>query len=136
MQGVCLMALNRYGDAISCSDQILRIYPHNADALNNRGVCLMALERYAEAIDCFEKAMKLNPTVISIHNFNNKANKPILTFKFWQIGHRYFYQQRLCIDGPREVFFFFFSFIFLFCFHFPKCVCVCVCLRFMSLIND
>lgn len=69
--GVCLMALHRYADAISCSDQILKMYPHNADALNNRGVCLMALERYQEAIECFERALKINPSDVDI--FINKG---------------------------------------------------------------
>jgi tetratricopeptide (TPR) repeat protein len=65
------MALNRYSEAITCSDQILKLFPQNADALNNRGVCLMALERYAEAIDCFEKALKLSPNDADI--FINKG---------------------------------------------------------------
>ena len=65
------MALNRYSEAVTCSDQILKLFPQNADALNNRGVCLMALERYAEAIDCFEKALKLNPNDADI--FINKG---------------------------------------------------------------
>jgi predicted O-linked N-acetylglucosamine transferase (SPINDLY family) len=53
--------LQRYEEALSGFERLLRLKPDDAVALNLRGVVLLALQRVEEALSDFERALRLEP---------------------------------------------------------------------------
>ncbi len=62
----------RFTEAIACYDQVLKLNPHNADALNNKGVAYAALKKYEDAIVNFDKALSIHPDYK--HALHNKGH--------------------------------------------------------------
>jgi tetratricopeptide (TPR) repeat protein len=52
---------NQYNDALNIYNQIIEIYPDEADAWECKGEMLDYLERYDEALEAYDKAIQLNP---------------------------------------------------------------------------
>ncbi|XP_066557998.1 FKBP prolyl isomerase 16 [Amia ocellicauda] len=61
------LKLEQYGDALSTSDNVLLLDPHNVKALFRRGKLLSDKGEYQEAMETLKKAMKLEPSTKAIH---------------------------------------------------------------------
>lgn len=59
-QGDGFAQQGRYDDALSCFDQVLRIYPEHGDAWVFRAVALIYLECYQEALDSCNQALRFD----------------------------------------------------------------------------
>jgi len=56
-KGESLLQLGQAEEAIACFDEILRLEPHNTDALVKKGAAIEQLERWDEAIACYDLAI-------------------------------------------------------------------------------
>ena len=54
--------------ALELYNQILKITPNHAQALNNIGIIFVNLNENQNAKDCYEKAIKINPNYADAHN--------------------------------------------------------------------
>ncbi len=63
IQGVLLASKNKFGEALRCLNQAIRLDPDLAEAYTNRGRVLMALghEKAGSALESFDKALRLSP---------------------------------------------------------------------------
>jgi tetratricopeptide (TPR) repeat protein len=74
-----LLIWERYGNAIKCFDNALKIDPQNAFAWNQKGISLSKMKRYREAIQCYDKAIAINPAIDDLQSqagnaWYNKGN--------------------------------------------------------------
>ena len=53
--------MEEYEEALRTFDRLLRIKPHDVQAMNYRGVILGKLGRYTEAINTFSEILRLYP---------------------------------------------------------------------------
>lgn len=61
-QGVSLINLSKYEQAIACFDKAININPKNSGAWDNKGNALRCIGRDIEAMDCYNNAIKINPS--------------------------------------------------------------------------
>jgi len=52
---------NQYNDALNIYNQIIEIYPEEADVWEYKGETLRNLEKYEDALEAYDKAIQLNP---------------------------------------------------------------------------
>lgn len=62
-RAVAALGARRYEDAVSALNDVLRIYPHLAEAHNNMGFALLELGEYAAAVRAFDRASDLRPSL-------------------------------------------------------------------------
>jgi len=72
--------LKKYTDAIDCYDQVLKINPENADALNNKGVALAALGKYEEAVCYYNQFLKNCPKDVLVLVNKGRALSKMLKY--------------------------------------------------------
>ena len=60
-EGVSLLVLGKYNEAISLFDKVLAVEPNNILALTNKATALVYLQKYNEAITLFDKALVREP---------------------------------------------------------------------------
>ncbi|MFO1200253.1 MAG: tetratricopeptide repeat protein [Burkholderiaceae bacterium] len=70
--GVRLAREGRLADAVRKFDDLLRLAPDHADALNDRGNALDLLRRRGEALESYERALRARPD--HVHALNGRAN--------------------------------------------------------------
>lgn len=68
MQGNRSMAQEAYADAIDSYQDLLKLNPRHAIALNNLGSALYKLGRYKEAESCFHQAIRVSPDFPDPHS--------------------------------------------------------------------
>jgi len=66
-KAVILEKLEKYNEAFSVYDQILKLTPRNARILYRTGVLQLKLDNYDNAIDSFLKSIKYNKTFLNSH---------------------------------------------------------------------
>ena len=59
-EGESLVKLEKYEEAISCYDKIIRLDPQDLKAWSNKGFALINLEEYEEAISCYNQVIRFN----------------------------------------------------------------------------
>jgi len=64
-EGISLVKLEKYKDAISFFDKVLKTDPQNTDALYHKGLALTNLEKNRDAISCFEKILETDPNHVA-----------------------------------------------------------------------
>jgi len=64
-KGRFLMQSKKYGDALECFDEAIKLNPKYAEAYNEKGNALFILGKVDEAIKCFTKATKINEKYIT-----------------------------------------------------------------------
>ena len=64
IEGIEYLALDKYEDAISCFDEVLKLDNSNLAALNNKAISLNGLKRYDDAISIFDGILNDNPKFI------------------------------------------------------------------------
>jgi tetratricopeptide (TPR) repeat protein len=57
-----LMALRRYGEAVTTYERAIQINAENADFWAGKGIALRFLEEYGDALVATQRALELNPT--------------------------------------------------------------------------
>lgn len=60
-RGISLSEQGQHADALAVYDDVLRLLPDQAEALNNRGICLIQLGRPGEAVASFDRALSIRP---------------------------------------------------------------------------
>ena len=68
--GSALFELERYEEALTSYDKVIKLNPDHSNAWTNKGATLNELERYEEALTSYDKAIELNPD-----NSNAWSNK-------------------------------------------------------------
>jgi tetratricopeptide (TPR) repeat protein len=71
-EGISLLIVGKYNEAISLFDKVLAVDPTNTLALSNKGTTLAYLQKYNEAISLFDKALSIEPNNTGI--LNSKGN--------------------------------------------------------------
>src|SRR6266702_1330841 len=67
-KGRQLCNLNRYQEALTITEQAIRLNPHNASIYNLKGDVLNNLKRYQQALDAYEQAIQLDPNLAISHS--------------------------------------------------------------------
>lgn len=67
-QGVILMKLGCYSQAIQSFDQALKLKPNFARAFYFKGISLRQLGKYQQSIQAFDAALRIKPNIPDIHN--------------------------------------------------------------------
>jgi tetratricopeptide (TPR) repeat protein len=60
-QGIELMKLGDYAEAVEAFQQALEIYPNSEKIYSNLGIALGHDSRFEEAVEAFQEALKINP---------------------------------------------------------------------------
>ncbi|MDJ1168238.1 tetratricopeptide repeat protein [Roseofilum sp. BLCC_M154] len=60
-QGIELMRLGDYAEAVDAFQQALEIYPNSEKIYSNLGIALGHNSRFEEAVEAFQEALKINP---------------------------------------------------------------------------
>jgi len=60
-EGISLLIVGKYNEAISLFDKALAVEPTNTLALSNKGTTLVYLHKYNEAISLFNKVLAVDP---------------------------------------------------------------------------
>ncbi len=67
-KGRQLCNLKRYQEALTITEQAIRLNPHNASIYNLKGDVLNNLKRYQQALDAYEQAIQLDPNLAISHS--------------------------------------------------------------------
>ena len=70
-RGICLMALQRWQEAVDSLDRVLAGMPQHAPTLAKRGDALVAMRRFEEALASFSRALSAAPGDVGL--LNNRA---------------------------------------------------------------
>src|SRR5919197_2241834 len=81
-QGISLLIVGKYNEAISLFDKVLAVDPTNTLALTNKGTTLAYLQKYDQAISLFDKALDIEPNNTSI--LDSKGNVLVSLHKYNQ----------------------------------------------------
>jgi len=63
-KGISLFTLGKFKEANSCFDNILKIEPHDIEALLYKGIVFGELNKYDDAINCFDEIIAINPKMV------------------------------------------------------------------------
>jgi len=61
VEGLALLELGRYEEALKCYEELIKINPNYAEVWYAKGVVLRSLGRNEDAIKCYDEAIKINP---------------------------------------------------------------------------
>ena len=56
----CLIALERFDEAIPCLDRVLGVHPEDAASAADKGTCLGSMGSTREALECYEMAIRMD----------------------------------------------------------------------------
>ena len=84
-EGISLLILRKYNEALNLFDRVLAVDPNNTLALTNKGTTLVYLQKYDEALNLFDKALAIEPNntstldskgnvLASLHKYNEALN--------------------------------------------------------------
>jgi tetratricopeptide (TPR) repeat protein len=94
-----LMQQQRYSEAISCYDQVLKIDPKEIAALSNKSIALERLERYEESIYYADKVLEIDP-----RNITTLLNKSVLLGKhLLRYEESIYYADKVLEIDPRNI---------------------------------
>lgn len=67
-EGITLLNLKRYEEALAAFEQAIHLDPNLAVAYNRKGAALRGLNRYEEALVACERAIRLDPNYVQAYN--------------------------------------------------------------------
>lgn len=85
-KGIELLEKERYKEAMTYFDKVLKIDPKDVDALNGKGIVLYSLGKHKASLAYFDKALKINPNEITalmfkgLYYFEGSKYKTALTY--------------------------------------------------------
>src|SRR5918911_1169045 len=60
-EGISLLILRKYNEALNLFDRVLAVDPNNAYALSLKGISLAGLHKYNEALNLFDRVLVVDP---------------------------------------------------------------------------